>query len=107
MPPSPLGMILCQNLKLGVCKLVCSCTCVLLFTKSLFFFNRFWHGLTCLHKLCLRMDNSIDAVLLALELGADLEARNNFEETSLMFAAKRGSASLCSLLINRGGIVTT
>ena len=66
-------------------------------------FYRFWHGQTVLHKLCLRQDAAVEMLRIFVEAGADVNGCNNYQETPLMFAAKRGSSSLCRFLLENGG----
>ncbi|XP_067945176.1 uncharacterized protein [Watersipora subatra] len=67
---------------------------------------RFWHGQSALHKACLRPEISVDVVRCLIKVGADVNAGNNFKETPLMFAAKRGSSALCQFLLDSGGDAT-
>ncbi|XP_060075347.1 uncharacterized protein LOC132555028 [Ylistrum balloti] len=60
-----------------------------------------WHGQTALHKACLMGDWSI--CFLLLEAGSDPNALNDFDETPLLYACKRGLASNVHLLVQRNG----
>lgn len=59
--------------------------------------------MSALHKLCMRVDVHMEVIAYAIQAGADVNATNNFGETCLMFAAKRGNIQLFELFLNSGG----
>ena len=59
--------------------------------------------MTVLHKLCIRPDAKLQMLEKAIKMGADVNATNNFNETCLMFSAKKGSNEFIDFLIKNGG----
>lgn len=60
-----------------------------------------WHGQSPLHRACLSGD--VAMVKLLLEHGADPNAVNDFQETSVHYASKRGIPTLVHALVKAGG----
>ncbi|XP_013419172.2 putative ZDHHC-type palmitoyltransferase 5, partial [Lingula anatina] len=59
-----------------------------------------WHGLTPLHKACLRTEPYM--ISLLLQTGADPNAKSDFDETPLHYACKQGIPNIIYLLLQYG-----
>lgn len=59
-----------------------------------------WHGLTLLHKLCLRGDESL--ILLLVDHGGDPNAGSDAGETPLHYACRKGRLPAVVALLSRG-----
>lgn len=64
-------------------------------------YNTGWHGQSALHAACLSGDGAM--VRLLLQYHADPNAVNDFMETPVHYASKRGIPTLVHILAQAGG----